>query len=308
MPKERYPESYIRIMDELKRFPLVFKDQNQEKVVKAGVSTVESPPINIVVEAPDTKQLRPWQPPKPLKQRVLESDDPRLEVYRKLIQAWPDISDSKLREILEGTPRDRIEKVLEIHNACGKLFTEFLEPDLTYEQIIMLDKICRYHGLLEEAGKIGLFEKLEEGLEYKVTIDNKQYKALLFTFIDDKRASLNFYPDQFNRPVLGVPYSDWPCFSKTKEKLKQKAEALAASLKELRFNKDELANLETELEYIKELENSFFQLSIELFITLPTKYTMKDGLLGPHICLNRIQMPCSLCDKQHNIWLIARVK
>jgi hypothetical protein len=308
MPKERYPESYIRIMDELKRFPLVFKDQNQERVVKMEVSTIEAPPISVTVEAPDVKQLKPWTPPKSLRQRILEDDRPQAELYKQLIKAWPDITDAKLREILEGTPRDRIEKVLAIHKESNKLFTEFLEPNITYEELLLLDRIHRYYILLSQAKEVSLLENLKEGFNYKLEIDSKKYNAELFAFIDDRQASLNFYPDQFNRPILGIAYSDWPCFSKIKEKLKQKAEALAASLKELRFNKDEFMNLETELEYVKELESSFFQLSIELFVTFPIKYTVKDGVFGSHIYVNKIQLPCSLCGKQHHIWLISKVK
>jgi hypothetical protein len=308
MPREKYPESFIAFMDQLKRYPLILKNEDQERLVKAGVSTIESQPINITVEAPDTKQLRPWTLPKPLKQQILESDDPRLEIYRKLIQAWPGISDTKLKEILQGTPRDRIEKVLEIHNACGKLFMEFLQPNITYEEILLLDRIFRYYILLSQAKELGLLENLKNGFKYDVSVDGKKYQAELLAFVDNVPVSINFYPDQFNRPVLGVPYSDWPCFSKTKEKLKQKAEALAASLKELRFNKDELMNLETELEYIKELENSFFQLSIKLFISFPVKYTAPPPPPPPPGDVNNIKLPCSLCGKQHNIWFIARVK
>jgi hypothetical protein len=308
MPKERYPESYIRIMDELKRFPLVFKDQNQERVVKMEVSTIEAPPISVTVEAPDVKQLKPWTPPKSLRQRILEDDRPQAELYKQLIKAWPDITDAKLREIIEGTPLDRIEKVLQIHEESNKLFTEFLEPNITYEELLLLDRIHRYYILLSQAKEVSLLENLKEGFNYKLEIDSKKYNAELFAFIDDRQASLNFYPDQFNRPILGIAYSDWPCFSKIKEKLKQKAEALAASLKELRFNKDEFMNLETELEYVKELESSFFQLSIELFVTFPIKYTVKDGVFGSHIYVNKIQLPCSLCGKQHHIWLISKVK
>lgn len=305
--KKAYGEAFIRLMGELERYPLVFKDRDQKEAVGAGLSK-EATSLNIVVEAPDARRLRPWQPPKPLKQRILERDDPRLEVYRKLINAWPDITDAKLREILEGTPLDRIEKVLEIHDACGKLFTEFLEPNLTYEQILMLDNIRRYYILLREARGAGLLDNLKEGFKYKLQIDSKKYDAELFAFLDDKRVSLNFYPDQFNRPSLGIPYSDWPCLQKARERLRQRAEALAASLKELAFNNDELMGLKAELEHLKGLEQDFMPLSVENFITIPVKYTMREGVLGPHLYINHVTIPCGLCNRQHSIWLIAKVR
>jgi hypothetical protein len=308
MPKEKYPESYIRIMDELKRFPLVFKDQDQEKVVKAEVSTVKSQPINVRVEAPDVKQLKPWTPPKSLKQRILEDDRPQAELYKQLINAWPSISDAKLKEILEGTPRDRVEKVLTIHKESGKLFTEFLEPNITYEEILLLDRVHRYYLLLSQAKRSGLLENLKNGFKYDVSVDGKKYQAELFAFVDNVPVSINFYPDSFNKPVLGIPYSSWPCLEEFKKKIREQAKSISEHLLQLVVKEDEVANLTEMLKYLKELENSYLQLSIELFVTFPIKYAVKDGLLGPYICLNRIQLPCSLCDKQHNIWLIARVK
>jgi len=306
MPKEKYPESYIRIMDELKRFPLVFKDQDQEKVVSLGLSK-EAKPLNVIVET-DTKQLKPWTPPKSLRQRILEDDRPQAELYKQLIRCWPSISDAKLKEILEGTPRDRIEKVLAIHKESNKLFTEFLEPNITYEELLLLDRIHRYYILLSQAKQLDLIENLKEGFNYKLEIDSKKYNAELFAFLDDKRASLNLYPDQFNHPVLGIPYSDWPCLEKFKEKIRMQAKNVSAKILELRIQEEEIASLTDMLKYLKELENSFFQLSIELFITFPVKYTAKDGVFGSHIYVNKIQLPCSLCGKQHHIWLISKVK
>jgi len=308
MPKEKYPESFIAFMDQLKRYPLILKNEDQERLVKAGVSTIESQPINITVEAPDTKQLRPWTPPKPLKQQILESDDPRLEIYRKLIQAWPGISDTKLKEILQGTPRDRIEKVLEIHNACGKLFMEFLQPNITYEEILLLDRIHRYYILLSQAKEMGLLENLKNGFRYDVTIDGKKYQAELLAFVDNVPVSINFYPDSFNKPVLGIPYSSWPCLEEFKKRIREQAKNISEHLLQLVVKEDEVANLTEMLKYLKELENSFFQLSIELFVTFPIKYTIKDGVFGSHIYVNKIQLPCSLCGKQHHIWLISKVK
>jgi len=307
MPK-RYPEHFIQIMSELKRYPLVYEDEDQEKAVKAGLSSIAAKPLQVRVEATEAKQLRPWSPPKPLKQQIMEDERPQAGVYKRLIKAWPDIADSKLREILEGTPRERIEKTLAIYEACGRLFTEFIEPNLTHEQILMLDKIYLYYELLEEARGRRLLDGLDDGLEYKVAIDNKTYKASLYAFLDGQRASLNFYPDEFNRPKLGIPYRDWPCLQKIKEAVRRRAENLAIAIKELKLNKDELANIQAEIDHIRELENSFLPLGIESFIYLPPKYVVKDGLLGPYIYVNRITLPCGLCGKQHSIWLIAKVR
>jgi len=254
------------------------------------------------------KKLRPWSPPKSLKQQILEDQRPQAELYKKLINAWPDISDSKLREIITETPQEWIEKTLAIYQACGKLFTEFLDPNLTYEQILLLDRISLYYRLLDQAGRLGLLDNLEQGLEHKITIDNKQYKAMLFAFLDGKRASLNFYADEFDRPKLGIPYTDWPCFEKFKEAVRRKAENLANSLMDLRVNRDELLNLQNEIEHLRQLENSFLPLRIEHFIIFPVKYVTKDGVFGTHLYVNRVILTCGLCGKQHSLWLIARVR
>jgi len=305
---KKYPEHFLHLMKELGRYPLVYEDQNQEKVVEAGLSSITVKPLQVRVESPDAKQLRPWAPPKPLKQLILEDERPQAELYKRLIKAWPDISDSKLREILEEVPRERIEKVLTIYDACGKLFTEFLDPNLAYEEILLLDRVYLYYRLLDEARRLGLLDNLEEGLEHKVTIDNKQYKAMLYAFLDEKRASLNFYPDSFDRPKLGIPYRDWPCLEKVKEAVRRRAEDLANSLRELRVNRDELLNLQNEIEHLRELENSFLPLGIENFITFPTKYAVKDGVFGANLYVNKIMLPCGLCDRRHTLWLIAKVR
>jgi len=305
---KKYPEHFLHLMKELGRYPLVYEDQNQEKVVEAGLSSITVKPLQVRVESPDAKQLRPWAPPKPLKQLILEDERPQAELYKRLIKAWPDISDSKLREILEEVPRERIEKVLTIYDACGKLFTEFLDPNLAYEEILLLDRVYLYYRLLDEARRLGLLDNLEEGLEHKVTIDNKQYKAMLYAFLDEKRASLNFYPDSFDRPKLGIPYTDWPCLQKFKESVRRKAENLATLLKELRVNRDELLNLQNEIEHLRELENSFLPLGIENFIIFPLKYTVKNGVFGANLYVNKILLSCALCGRQHALWLIAKIK
>ena len=309
MPEEKYHlGSFLRLMNYLERYPIQYKDEEQKKIAEAGISTIETKPLQIKVEAPDTKRLEPWKPPKPLKQRILEDDRPQAELYKKLIKAWPDISDSKLAEVIQEVPRERIEKLLYVYDSSGRLFEEFLDPHLTYQQILLLDRISLYYRLLDEAGRLGLLDNLEEGLEHKITIDNKQYKAMLFAFLDGKRASLNFYPDQFDRPRLGIPYHDWPCLEKFKEAVRRKAENLAASLKELNINSDDLMNLKNEIEHIKELENSFLPLGIETFITFPVKYAVKDGVFGAHLYVNRIILTCGLCGRQHSLWLIAKVR
>jgi len=305
---EKYPERFLHLMKELGRYPLVYEDQNQEKVVEAGLSSVTAKPLQVRVEAPDAKQLKAWAPPKSLKQQVLQDERPQAELYKRLIKAWPDISDAKLREILEEVPRERIEKALYVYDFSGRLFDEFLEPNLTHEQIILLDRVHRYYHLLSEAKELRILEDLKGGFHYDVSIDGKKYKAELFAFLDQKRASLNFYPDSFDRPKLGIPYTDWPCLQKFKEAVRRRAENLAASLMELRVNRNELLSLQNEIEHLRELENSFLPLGIENFITFPTKYAVKDGVFGGNLYVNKIILPCGLCGKRHALWLIAKVR
>jgi len=304
--ERKYPESFLRLTNDLERYPIQYQNEMQKKIAEAGISTIESKPLEIKVEAPDAKRLQPWRPPKPLKQRIMEDTSPQAELYKKLIKAWPDISDVKLREIVTETPSERIEKVISIYEMCGKLFTEFLEPNLTYEEIMILDRVYRYYHLLAQAKE--LLGDLRDGLKYKVEIDGRKHEAELFLYIDNHKVQVNFYPDSYDRPQLGIAYSEWPCLPKFREGLQRKAEAIAEKLKTLEISKDEFLNLQTMLEYLREFEQSFYPLYIEFFITFPIKYTKKDGLLGSHICLNKIQMPCSLCNKQHSLWLIARVR
>jgi len=249
-------------MGELERYPLLYEDEDEKKIVKAGLSSLSTRPSEVRVESPETSKLKPWKPPKGLKERIMEDASPQADLYKRLIQAYPNITDAKLREILEEVPSERVEKTLAIYEACGKLFHDFLEPNLTYEEIMILDRVFRYHNLLAQAKE--LLGDLRDGLKYKVEIDGHKHEAELFLYIDNHKVQVNFYPDSYDRPQLGIPYSEWPCLPKFRERLQRKAEAIAEKLKTLEISKDEFLNLQTELEYLRELERSFYPYTLRL--------------------------------------------
>jgi len=262
------------------------------------------------LEAPEIRKLRPWRPKKSLKELIMESSDPRLEIYRKLIRAWPQISNSKFSEIMKGVDRDRLEKILYIWERCRKLFTEFLESDLTYEQRMILDGVHRYYHLLERAGKEGIFDLIKKcnPLDHRVTIDGHKFKAKLYAILDSKPVKLDYYPDEFGKPVIGLPYTSWPCFNDFKLKAKQEAERIAQNILTGQIDPIEIDQLNEMYQKILSLERDFLRLNISMFIQFPVKYSAKKGLLGGHIYLNRIRYPCGLCGKGHDLWLIAEVK
>ena len=262
------------------------------------------------LESPDARKLRPWKPKKSLKEVIMESRDPRLGIYRKLIQAWPNISNAKLTEIMREVDRDRLEKVLYLHEKTGRIFEEFLDQNLSYEELKILDSVRRYYGLLEIAERQGILEKLKkaEPLDHQVTIDGRKFKAKLYAFLDSKPVRLDYYPNEFGKPVIGLPYASWPCLEKFKLKTKEEAKQIAENILTGEIDPERIDKLNEMLRRILDLENDFLRLSIELFVQFPVKYTAKKGLLGGHIYLNRIHYPCGLCGKGHDLWLVCEVR
>jgi len=260
------------------------------------------------IEAPEARKLKPWRPKKSLKELIMESSDPRLEIYRKLIRAWPSISNAKLTEIVREVDRNRLEKVLYLHEKTGRIFEEFLASDLSTEEIHILDAVHRYYHLLERAEKEKILEKIKEaeGLKHKTVIDGKKYEARLYAILDSTPIKLDYFPDQFNRPVIGLAYRCWPCLEDVKAELKEKAREIGDRI--LEASSSEIEELKMKAERIKDLENDFLRLSIETFVQFPVKYAAKRGLLGGHIYVNRIRYPCGLCGKGHDLWLVAEVK
>ena len=260
------------------------------------------------IEAPEARKLKPWRPKKSLKELIVESSDPRLEIYRKLIRAWPQISNAKLTEIVREVDRDRLEKVLYLHEKTGRIFEELLDPNLSYEELKILDSVRRYYGLLEIAERQGILEKLKkaEPLDHQVTIDGRKFKAKLYAFLDSKPVRLDYYPNEFGKPVIGLPYASWPCLEDVKAELKERARKIAEHI--LEVDSSEVEQLRMMAERIRDLERDFLRLDIKAFIQFPPKYALKKGLLGGHVFVNKIRYPCGLCGKGHDLWLIAEVK
>ena len=277
-----------------------------------GVANLEAGKAlgEIKVKAPETKKLRPWKPRLSLKELVEKSDDPHLTIYKRLLKAWPNISNARFSEIVREVDRDRLEKVLYLHEKTGQIFEEFLASDLSIEETRILDAIYRYYHLLERAEKEGILDLIKKcnPLDHRVTIDGHKFKAKLYAILDSKPVKLDYYPDQFNRPQIGLPYTSWPCFNDFKLKAKQEAERIAQNILTGQIDPIEIDQLNEIYQKILSLERDFLRLNISMFIQFPVKYSAKKGLLGGHIYLNRIRYPCGLCGKGHDLWLIAEVK
>ena len=262
------------------------------------------------VESPETRKLRPWRPKMPLKELVEKSDDPRLMIYKRLLKVWPNISNARFSEIVQEVDRDRLEKVLYLHEKTGRIFEEFLASDLSIEETRILDAVYRYYHLLERAEKEGILDLIKKcnSLDHRVTIDGHKFKAKLYAILDSKPVKLDYYPDEFGKPVIGLPYTSWPCFNDFKLKAKQEAERIAQNILTGQIDPIEIDQLNEIYQKILSLERDFLRLNISMFIQFPVKYSAKKGLLGGHIYLNRIRYPCGLCGKGHDLWLIAEVK
>ena len=262
------------------------------------------------IEAPEARKLKPWRPKKSLKELIVESSDPRLEIYRKLIRAWPQISNAKLTEIVREVDRDRLEKVLYLHEKTGRIFEELLDPNLSYEELKILDSVRRYYGLLEIAERQGILEKLKkaEPLDHQVTIDGRKFKAKLYAFLDSKPIKLEYYENEWRRPEIGLAYRFWPCFENYKAETKELAKQIAEEISNEKLDFSKIDQLKFRLDKIRTIENDFLRLSISMFVQFPPKYASKKGVFGGRLYVNRIRYPCGLCGGGHDLWLICEVR
>lgn len=260
------------------------------------------------LEAPEIRKLRPWRPKMPLKELVEKSDDPRLRIYKRLLKAWPNISNARFSEIVREVDRDRLEKILYLHEKTGRLFEEFLKPNITYEEIQILDSVYRYFHLYELAEKRRFFEKLKkaEGLKHRIVIDGRKYEARLYAILDEQIISLDYYENKWGKPEIGIPYREWPCLRDVKMKLEKKAREIAEHI--LEVDSSEVEQLKMMAERIRDLERDFLRLDIKTFIQFPPRYAVKRGIFKGHLFINKVDLPCSLCHGKHTLWLLAEVK
>lgn len=163
--------------------------------LSSGIYALETPP-------------KKWIRPKTLKQIILESSDPKLSVYKKLLAMWPSLQENRLREIIQHVSADRLERVLKLCELLGRspeFFEEFLARDLTTQQHQVLDALLAFYTrLLPQYEDTIKRLRSEDAKDYPIEIDGKLYKCKVWFLVDGNVIPIDFYARGYKR-VLGLP-------------------------------------------------------------------------------------------------------
>jgi hypothetical protein len=329
MPKEKG----LVVRDEAKQYNQVYGeyDKISPSLVKIkeelyGEKVLASPNVRAAAAAEITKYELPIQefmigttstPMKyertSLKELVLKSNDPSLRPYQRLIELMR-LDDAKIRDLLQRTSSETINKILFLYERTGRIFEEFLFVDLNSTQIQLLDNITKYYRLLEDEVVLQCLEKRKEAqpLQYDLEIDREKFTAKLWIFLDTNPLPLDLYMGRFGEygePVIGTLYRFWPCYTSLQEGIKKEYREMLPSLTfEEAITK--INQLKEKYDVLQEYKNELIKFEVSHWIYFPPRFARKNGPLGSYLYVNKIprSFPCPFCGRSHVYHFIAEVK
>jgi hypothetical protein len=316
--KKIYESPYREYED----IPSIFLRWEEEK----GDKILASPNVRAAAAAEITKYQLPIQefiigttgtPMKyqkiSLKELVLKSNDPSLRPYQRLIELMG-LGDAKIRDLLQRTSSETINKILFLYERTGRIFEEFLFVDLNSTQIQLLDNITRYFRLLEDEVILQCLEKRREAqpLQYDLEVDREKFTAKLWAFLDTDLLPLDLYMGRFGEygePVIGTLYRFWACYNSLKQKIEEDFKKLSGSSFEDALS--EIDALKQKRDILNEYQNEMVKFDIMNWIYFPPRFARKNGLIGSsYIFVNKVPrpFPCPFCGRNHVYHFIAEVK
>jgi len=255
-------------------------------------------------EVPGPKK---YQPKKSLKDLLREDTRAENEVYRRLIRAWPSITEERLKEIIQTVGHERLSKVLSLCELTGKhlsYFEEFLTTNCDYK---IFDSTFR-HWTFVLPRLQALLESFDKRLsvEWLYDVDGRKFKGVLGFFLDGAQLPLELF-EEFRKPVIGASYSHWPCVKVIEARIKTLQELIMQSLQNQMDSSSLVFELNELIARYKELRNSYFKVNPLSFITVPLRYAKEIGYIQKRYLFgNRFNIPCAWCpQKRHEVVLMA---
>jgi len=290
------PESFIRLREQLGDVKIA--EEKAEKVMKSHLTQVPQPLHEAGgVFTPETRP-RKYVKPKTLKQIILESEDPKLTIYKRLLESWPQISESKLKEIIENVSPDRLSRVLDLAEAMGKnpeYLEQFLARNLTINEVDILDNLYRHYFLLAPKYS-SLIKDLRDGVKISLEIDSKKYDFEVFFLVDGIRMPIDFYADGW-RKTLGLEYRFIPCLEKIKKRIHELTSIISekAELEKIEQLKYALIDLEI-------ASREIIKLNPQNVIGFPPRFNIHRFYVSEQVQ----PIPCEYCGKKHVYTLIMK--
>jgi len=248
---------------------------------------------------------RPWKKPLSLKEMILESRDPRMNLYKELLELFPNLGEGRIRELLQ-VDRWHLEKCLRLIRATKRkeLLDIYAKTSLDDRLVKRFDAMCRYWFYL-----IPRFEEERPELreDYAITwnysLDGTRYSGRIFLSIDDKAVPLQLFESRFgpySKPIIGASYESFPCFKATQDRIKEKIKNLSQKSEIMETDLHELENL---IRVKDRLKAEIFQIHPDSLVPFEPRFT-KDL-----IYLHRLERPCSICQRgKHVFWIVLKLK
>jgi len=292
------PESFIRLKERLGDVNIASRDA--EKLLKSGITQLPQP-INEVGETytPESKP-RKYTRPKSLKELIRDSQDPKLQIYQRLIRLWPQIPESRLKEVIEHVDPSRLAKVLDLCQVTGKsveFFNEFLARELTYQQYNILDNLYNFYlNILPRYDGIIKILKEENSVEYPIEIDGKTYKFKVWFLIHGAVAPIDFYSLGFKK-VLGVPKTFLSCYRNISKKIGELIEKIQREPKTEYIEQLRYAIIDKEA-----FQKEILEINPVAAVTFPPRYNLK----GVYILEYTSPFICSYCGINHHYLTVIK--
>jgi len=306
---DKIPPSFITLREELGE--KILASPNVRAAAAAHVSRYEIPLQEFQVGT--TSAPMKYQKTS-LKEAILKSDDRSLEPYKRIIQIM-DLGEAKIKDLLQKTSGETVQKILFIYEKTGRIFEDFLFIDLDAKQIQLLDNITRYYRLLEDGTVLKCLEKRKDiqPLEYFVEIDREKFSSRLWAFLDVEPLPLDLYMGKFGEygePVIGTLYRQWPCYNALQQQIEKE---YRESLPSLNFQEavNKISQLKEKYDMLEGYRNELIRFELIHWIYFPIRYAKRNGLLnGAYLYVNRVSrpLPCPFCGKRHSYIFIAEVR
>jgi hypothetical protein len=293
------PESFIRLKEQLG--DVNFASQDAEKIIKTGLTAIPQPIHEVGGVYSREGKPRKYTKPKSLKELIRESKDPKLEVYQRLIKLWPQISESRLKEVIEHVDPNILRKILDLSEAMNKaieFFEEFLVRDLTYSQHIMLDSLYRHYFVLAPK-YMELVKQLKGGVKYLIEVDSKKFDLQVFFLVDGVRMPIDFYMDGWEK-TLGLEYRFMPCVENIRKRIREltttiNKEAENTSLEKIERLKYALIDLER-------AGKEIIRINPKNIVSFPPNYNIHRF----YVSEQKQPLPCEYCNTHHIFTTIVK--
>ena len=175
---------------------------------------------------------RPWRKPRTLKELILSSHDPKMNLYKELLELFPNLGEGRIRELLQ-VDRWHLEKCLRLIRATKRkeLLDIYAKTNLDDRLVKRFDAMYRYWFYLIprfEEEKPQLRE--DYAISWNYDLDGKKFAGKIFLSVDGHPIPLELFESKFgpySKPIIGASYEGFPCFKAVQDQIKEKIKNLS---------------------------------------------------------------------------------